>query len=72
MSFLRFVFVLFNQVTHSQGSRAQSQTHPVQAAFPTEIKDLQTELQSTLRALQQPQQDPVNTLEDDKVLRVTF
>ncbi|XP_037541797.1 dystrophin [Nematolebias whitei] len=53
-------------VTDGQGNRAQSPTHPVQAAFPAEIKDLQTELQSTLRALQQ-QQDPVNILEDDKM-----
>ncbi|XP_024863232.1 utrophin isoform X2 [Kryptolebias marmoratus] len=53
-------------VIHSQEIRAQSQTHPDQAVFPAEIKDLQAELQSTLRALQQ-QQDPVNTLDDDKM-----
>lgn len=51
---------------------SRSQSHPDQAAVPGEVKDLQAELQDTLKALQQHQHDPVNTLDDDKVQRITF
>ncbi|KAF7230569.1 transcript variant X2 [Nothobranchius furzeri] len=54
------------QVTHGQEIRAQSQTHPAKAAFPADVKDLQAELQNTLKALQQ-QQEPVSILDDDKM-----
>lgn len=47
---------------------SRSQSHPDQAA----VKNLQAELQDTLKALQQHQHDPVNTLDDDKVQRITF
>lgn len=51
---------------------SRSQSLPDQAAVPGEVKDLQAELQDTLKALQQHQHDPVNTLDDDKVQRITF
>lgn len=50
---------------------SRSLSHPDQAVVPGEVKDLQAELQDTLKALQQ-QHDPVNTLDDDKVQRITF
>ncbi|XP_067339079.1 utrophin isoform X3 [Channa argus] len=57
------------QVIHSQEIRveSQNQTHPAEALPPSEVKDLQAELQSTLKTLQQQQQDPANTLDDDKM-----
>jgi len=61
----------FNQVTHSQEVQAESQTHTVKTVAPTEIKDLQAELQDTLRTLQQ-QEDPVHIQDDDKVLGFAF
>lgn len=69
----RRVFVLSHQVIHSQEVRteSQSQTRPAEALVLSEVKDLQAELQDTLRALQQ-QQDPANILDDDKVDTVTF
>ncbi|XP_030578313.1 utrophin isoform X2 [Archocentrus centrarchus] len=56
-------------VIHSQEMQveSQSQTHPAQAVVPSEVKDLQAELQDTLKALQQHQHDPINTLDDDKM-----
>ncbi|MEQ2276941.1 hypothetical protein XENORESO_015291, partial [Xenotaenia resolanae] len=51
------------EVTHSQKTRAESQTPLAQTVFPTEIKDLQAELQNKLRTLHE-QQDPVNILDD--------
>lgn len=66
---LGFVFVSFNQVTHSQESQEESQTPLAQTVFPTEIKDLQAELQDKLRTLHE-EQDQVNILDDDKVLKV--
>lgn len=72
--FLRCVFALAHQVIiHSQETRAESQcqTRPADALVPSEVQDLQAELQDTLRALQQ-QQDPANILDDDKVHIVTF
>ncbi|CAI5683822.1 unnamed protein product [Oreochromis niloticus] len=56
------------QVIHSQEMQAESRSlsHPDQAVVPGEVKDLQAELQDTLKALQQ-QHDPVNTLDDDKM-----
>ncbi|KAM9339039.1 utrophin isoform 1-T1 [Symphorus nematophorus] len=55
-------------VVHSQEIRAESQSrsHPAEAAVLGEVKDLQTELQDTLKALQQ-HQDPANLLDDDKM-----
>ncbi|XP_069014301.1 utrophin isoform X1 [Embiotoca jacksoni] len=53
-------------VVHSQEIWAESPTHPAKAVVPREVKDLQAELQDTLRALQQ-QQDPANILDDDKM-----
>ncbi|GLD69340.1 dystrophin-like protein [Lates japonicus] len=50
------------QVVHSQEIRTESET-----LVPSEVKDLQAELQDTLRTLQQQQQDPVNVLDDDKM-----
>lgn len=63
-----------NQAIHSQEMQVESrsQSLPDQAAVPGEVKDLQAELQDTLKALQQHQHDPVNTLDDDKVQRITF
>ncbi|XP_069370635.1 utrophin isoform X2 [Paralichthys olivaceus] len=62
------------QVRHNQEVRAESQSraHPAEPQVSTEVKDLQVELQDTLRALQQQgqqqqQQDPVNILDDDKM-----
>ncbi|KAM4713317.1 utrophin isoform 3-T3 [Anableps anableps] len=55
------------EVTHSQESRAESQTQlAAQTVFPTEIKDLQAELQNKLRTLHE-EQDPANILDDDKI-----
>ncbi|KAM4529492.1 utrophin isoform 3-T3 [Fundulus diaphanus] len=54
------------QVTHSQESRAGSQPEPAHTVFPTEIKDLQAELQNKLRTLHE-QEEPVNILDDDKM-----
>ncbi|KAK5620271.1 hypothetical protein CRENBAI_026384, partial [Crenichthys baileyi] len=51
------------EVTHSQKSRAESQTPLAQTVFPTEIKDLQAELQNKLRTLHE-QQDPVDILDE--------
>ncbi|XP_031583506.1 dystrophin isoform X2 [Oreochromis aureus] len=57
------------QVIHSQEMQVESRSlsHPDQAVVPGEVKDLQAELQDTLKALQQHQHDPVNTLDDDKM-----
>ncbi|KAG7239203.1 hypothetical protein INR49_029954, partial [Caranx melampygus] len=57
------------QVVHSQETRVESQSHalPAEAPVPSEVKDLQAELQDRLWALQQQQQDPVNILDDDKM-----
>ncbi|XP_005734528.1 dystrophin isoform X2 [Pundamilia nyererei] len=57
------------QAIHSQEMQVESrsQSLPDQAAVPGEVKDLQAELQDTLKALQQHQHDPVNTLDDDKM-----
>ncbi|XP_072217831.1 utrophin isoform X3 [Leuresthes tenuis] len=52
------------QVTHSQEVQAESQTHTVKTVAPTEIKDLQAELQDTLRTLQQ-QENLVHIQDDD-------
>ncbi|XP_026174486.1 dystrophin isoform X2 [Mastacembelus armatus] len=56
------------QVVHSQEIRAesQSQTRPAEELVPSEVKELQAELQDTLRVLQQ-KQDPINILDDDKM-----
>ncbi|XP_067428603.1 utrophin isoform X3 [Thunnus thynnus] len=58
-------------IIHSQETRAESQcqTRPADTLVPSEVKDLQAELQDTLRALQQQQQqqDPANILDDDKM-----
>ncbi|XP_047244031.1 utrophin isoform X9 [Girardinichthys multiradiatus] len=51
------------EVTHSQKTRAESQTPLAQTVFPTGIKDLQAELQNKLRTLHE-QQDPINILDD--------
>lgn len=67
---LRCVSGLSHQVIHSQEIRAesQSQTRPAEALVLSEVRDLQAELQDTLKALQQQQQqDPANILDDDKV-----
>ncbi|TKS76128.1 Utrophin Dystrophin-related protein 1 [Collichthys lucidus] len=55
------------QVIHSQEVRAegQSRNRNAEALVLGEVKDLQAELQDTLRALQD-QQDPANLLDDDK------
>ncbi|KAM4522124.1 utrophin isoform 2-T2 [Odontesthes bonariensis] len=53
-------------VTHSQEVQAESQTHTVKTVAPAEIKDLQAELQDTLRTLQQ-QEDPVHIQDDDQM-----
>ncbi|XP_056261686.1 utrophin isoform X2 [Seriola aureovittata] len=57
------------QVIHSREIRVESQSQacPAEAPVPSEVKDLQAELQDRLRALQQQQQDPVNILDDDKL-----
>ncbi|XP_028253113.1 dystrophin isoform X2 [Parambassis ranga] len=57
------------QVVHSQDiqAKSQSQAHPAETAILSEVKNLQAELQDTLRALQESQQDPVNILDDDKM-----
>uniref|UniRef100_A0A087YNX0 Utrophin n=1 Tax=Poecilia formosa TaxID=48698 RepID=A0A087YNX0_POEFO len=49
-----------------QESQEESQTQPAQTVFPTEIKDLQAELQDKLKTLHE-EQDPVNILDDDKM-----
>ncbi|XP_032441695.1 dystrophin isoform X3 [Xiphophorus hellerii] len=54
------------EVTHSQESQEESQTPLAQTVFPTEIKDLQAELQDKLRTLHE-EQDQVNILDDDKM-----
>nr|XP_033503851.1 dystrophin isoform X5 [Epinephelus lanceolatus] len=56
------------QVIYSQEVRAESQTQtrPAEVLASSEVKDLQAELQDTLKALQQ-QQDPANSLDDDKM-----
>ncbi|TMS11987.1 hypothetical protein E3U43_016945 [Larimichthys crocea] len=56
------------QVIHSQEVRAegQSRNRTAEALVLGEVKDLQAELQDTLRALQE-QQDPANLLDDDKM-----
>ncbi|XP_037606999.1 dystrophin isoform X1 [Sebastes umbrosus] len=51
------------QVIHSQEIRAESQS---QAVVSSEVRDLQAELQDTLKALQQ-QQDPANIPDDDEM-----
>lgn len=68
-----FLFSRSYQVVHSQEIRAESQSRsrPAEALVLSEVKDLQAELQDTLKALQQ-QQDPANLLDDDKVHRTTF
>uniref|UniRef100_UPI0037E8DCF8 utrophin isoform X4 n=1 Tax=Semicossyphus pulcher TaxID=241346 RepID=UPI0037E8DCF8 len=55
------------QVIHSQEVRTESpnQTRPAEAPVLSEVNDLQAELQDTLRALQQQQQDPGQVLDDD-------
>lgn len=70
---LRCVYSLSHQVIHSQEVRAegQSRNRTAEALVLGEVKDLQAELQDTLRALQE-QQDPANLLDDDKVHKVTF
>lgn len=50
---------------------SQSRALSAEAPVPSEVKDLQAELQDRLWALQQQQQDPVNILDDDKVDKVT-
>ncbi|XP_054474756.1 utrophin isoform X1 [Anoplopoma fimbria] len=52
-----------HQVIHSQEIRSESQSHTVDSS---EVRDLQAELQDTLRALQQ-QHDPTNILDDDEM-----
>ncbi|KAG8011327.1 Dystrophin, partial [Nibea albiflora] len=56
------------QVIHSQEVRAESQSRnrAAEALVVGEVKDLQAELQDTLRALQE-QQDPASMLDDDKM-----
>ncbi|XP_035534199.1 dystrophin isoform X2 [Morone saxatilis] len=56
------------QVVHKQEIRAESQSRPTEALV-SEVKDLQAELQETLRSLQQQQQhlDPAHLLDDDKM-----
>ncbi len=65
--YLRCVSGFSHQVIQSQEVRAESQTRPAEALVLSEVRDLQAELQDTLRALQQQQQDPANILDDDKV-----
>ncbi|XP_047429770.1 dystrophin isoform X4 [Mugil cephalus] len=55
------------KVIQSQEIQGQSQAHSAEAVVPSEVKDIQAELQDTLRALQQQQQEPANTLDDDKM-----
>lgn len=64
---LRCVSAVSHQVIHSQEIRAESQS---QAVVSSEVRDLQAELQDTLKALQQ-QQDPANIPDDDEVNKVT-
>lgn len=54
------------KIIHSQEIPAQRQTGDAEALVPSEVTDLQTQLQDTLRALQQ-QKDPVSVLDDDKM-----
>lgn len=69
---MRCVFAPSHQIIHSQETRAESQSCPAEALVLSEVKNLQAELQNTLRALQQQQQDPANLLDDDKVHKTTF
>ncbi|KAM6992528.1 utrophin isoform 4-T4 [Tautogolabrus adspersus] len=57
-----------HQVIHWQAVQTESenQTRPAEAPVHSEVKDLQAELQDTLRALQQ-QQEPENVQDDDKM-----
>ncbi|XP_034555010.1 dystrophin isoform X2 [Notolabrus celidotus] len=59
------------QVIHRQEVQtdSQNQTGPAEAPVLSEVKDLQAELQDTLRALQQQQQqqDTAHVLDDDKL-----
>ncbi|XP_029281706.1 LOW QUALITY PROTEIN: utrophin [Cottoperca gobio] len=54
------------QVIHSQVIRAESPTRHAKVLVSSEARDLQAELQGTLRALQQ-QHDPTDILDDDKM-----
>ncbi|XP_034435041.1 dystrophin isoform X4 [Hippoglossus hippoglossus] len=57
------------QIRHNQEIRAESRSraHPAEPQVSIEVKDLQVELQDTLRALQQQQQQQQQQLDDDKM-----
>ena len=59
------VSIICQQVVQNQVD-ILTETDAVGAPEPSEVQGFQTELQETLRALQQ-QQDPAHTLDDDKV-----
>lgn len=64
-----------HQVIHSQEVRVETQIEAcaAEALFPSEVKDLQTEVQDTLRTLQLQEQDSAGpVLDDDKVHEVIF
>lgn len=58
-----------HQVIHNAEiqTEVQPEAVPVETPTPTEVLDLQAQLQDTLRALQQQQQDAAYILDDDKV-----
>lgn len=63
--------MLLSQVIHSQEVRVESGGCPAEPAALKEMKELQAELQDTLKALQQ-QQDQPGLLDDDKACNHLF